>query len=67
MNTKLNNNNLFSEIKQLIEEARQTVAVAVNAATTILYWNIGHRINNEILDNKRAEYGKEVVKRSPRN
>ena len=62
MNIKLNNNNLFSEIKQLIEEARQTVAVAVNAATTILYWNIGHRINNEILDNKRAEYGKEVVK-----
>jgi phosphoribosylformimino-5-aminoimidazole carboxamide ribonucleotide (ProFAR) isomerase len=55
-------NNLFSEVKQLIEEARQTVAVAVNSATTILYWNIGRRINNEILENKRAEYGKEVVK-----
>jgi hypothetical protein len=53
-------NNLFSEIKHLIEEARQTVAV--NAATTILYWNIGQRINNEILENKRAEYGKEIVK-----
>ena len=57
-----NINNLFSEIRQLIEEARQTVAVAVNAATTILYWNIGRRVNNEILENKRAEYGKEVVK-----
>ena len=45
-------NQLFLEIKQLIEDARQTVAVVVNAATTILYWNIGHRINNEILDNK---------------
>jgi len=53
---------LFSEIKQLIEEAKQTVAVTVNAATTILYWNIGRRVNNEILENKRAEYGKEVVK-----
>ena len=63
MNNKPQNiNNLFSEIKQLIEEARQTVAVAVNAATTILYWNIGRRVNNEILENKRAEYGKEVVK-----
>lgn len=61
-NKPQNSNNLFSEIKQLIEEARQTVAVAVNAATTVLYWNIGRRINNEILDNKRAEYGKEVVK-----
>ncbi len=62
MNIKPHNNNLFSEIKLLIEEARQTVAVAVNAATTILYWNIGRRVNNEILENKRAEYGKEVVK-----
>jgi predicted nuclease of restriction endonuclease-like (RecB) superfamily len=61
-NLPKNINNLFSEIRQLIEEARQTVAVTVNAATTILYWNIGRLINNEILENKRAEYGKEVVK-----
>ncbi len=58
----LNMNSLFYEIKQLIEEARQTVAVAVNAATTILYWNIGNRIKIEVLENKRGEYGKEVVK-----
>ena len=57
-----NINNLFSEIKQLIEEAKQNVAVAVNAATTVLYWNIGERINKNILGKKRAEYGKEVVK-----
>lgn len=46
----------------MIEEAKQNVAVTVNAATTILYWNIGQRVNSEILNNKRAEYGKEVVK-----
>ena len=61
-NSPKNINNLFSEIKHLVEEARQNVAVAVNAATTILYWNIGQRVNNRILENKRAEYGKEVVK-----
>lgn len=61
-NSPKNINNLFSEIKHLVEEARQNVAVAVNAATTILYWNIGQRVNNKILENKRAEYGKEVVK-----
>ena len=61
MNDKpLNVNNLFYEIKQLIEDAKQNVSV-VNATTTILYWNIGMQINNDILDNKRAEYGKEVV------
>lgn len=55
-------NNLFLEVKQLIEEAKQNVAVVVNATTTNLYWNIGDRINSNILGNKRAEYGKEVVK-----
>ncbi len=62
-----NTNSLFSEIKQLIEEAKQNVAVVVNATTTVLYWNIGERINTDILDNKRAEYGKEVVKSLSRN
>jgi predicted nuclease of restriction endonuclease-like (RecB) superfamily len=28
---------------------------------TLLYWNIGERINNEVLKNNRAEYGKEIV------
>jgi predicted nuclease of restriction endonuclease-like (RecB) superfamily len=62
-----NINNLFSEVKQLIEEAKQNVAVAVNVATTVLYWNIGERINKDILGNKRAEYGKEVVKSLSKN
>ncbi len=63
MNNKLQDiNKLFSEIKQLIEEARKTVAVTVNATTTVLYWNVGERINREILGNKRAEYGKEIIK-----
>lgn len=54
--------NLFSEIKQLIEEAKQSVAIAVNTSTTLLYWNIGRAVNREMLNNKRAEYGKEVIK-----
>lgn len=52
----------YSEIKNLIDKARQNIAVSVNSATTILYWNIGARVNNEILNNQRAEYGKEIIK-----
>jgi hypothetical protein len=37
------------------------VAVAVNSAMTMLYWQIGWRINNEILKGERAEYGKEII------
>ncbi|MEZ5046588.1 MAG: PDDEXK nuclease domain-containing protein [Chitinophagaceae bacterium] len=52
---------LALEIKQLIAESRQQVAVAVNSAITMLYWQIGKRINDKILHNQRAEYGKEIV------
>lgn len=27
----------------------------------MLYWNIGNLINKEVLDNKRAEYGEQVI------
>ncbi len=52
---------LFSEISSLIEESRQYVAHTVNTTLTLLYWKIGKRINTEVLQNKRAEYGKQIV------
>jgi len=27
----------------------------------MLYWHIGKRINSDILNNKRAEYGKQII------
>ena len=52
---------LVGEIKTLIEQSRQQVAVTVNATMTMLYWQIGKRINEEVLKDKRAEYGKQIV------
>ena len=52
---------LFSEIKNLINESRLAVAQTVNSVLTATYWNIGKKINNEILKNKRAAYGKQIV------
>jgi len=52
---------LISDIRRLIETARQNVAVTVNAGLTILYWHIGSRIRQDILKQKRAAYGKEIV------
>ena len=45
----------------LIAAARERVAVSVNAELTMLYWNVGNRINKDILGERRAEYGKRVV------
>ena len=53
--------NIFGEIKVLVEQSRQQVAVAVNATMTLLYWQIGKRVNEEVLKDKRAEYGKQIV------
>ena len=53
---------LFSSIKQLIEESKQQVAVAVNATMSLLYWQIGTKINEELAQYDGAEiYGKQIV------
>lgn len=54
-------NELSSDIKLLIQQSRQQVAVSVNSAITILYWQIGKRINEEVLLHGRADYGKQIV------
>jgi len=52
---------LMEDLRQMIEETRQGVAVTVNAALTMLYWRIGKRINEEILKGGRAEYGEQII------
>jgi hypothetical protein len=45
----------------LIESARQNVASAVNTGLSILYWRVGERISKDILNEKRATYGRKIV------
>jgi len=52
---------LFADVVRLIEESRSLVAQTVNSTLTLLYYKIGRRVNEEILLNKRAEYGKKVI------
>ena len=49
MNKLTPNQNLFENIKNLIEQTKQTVAVAVNSLMTLMYWNMGKTINDEII------------------
>ena len=55
------NQTLLTDIRSLILSARRQVAQAVNAGLTMLYWEIGRRIRQDILEEKRAAYGKEIV------
>jgi len=52
---------LALDIGRMIEAARAQLAVAANAALTTLYWQIGTRIRQDMLAERRAEYGKEIV------
>jgi len=56
------NKELFSGIKTIIEQGRQQVAQSVNAGLTATYWHIGKLIREDILKNKRADYGKQILR-----
>jgi len=52
---------LLAELRQLIAQARQSAAVAVNASLTLMYWRMGARVRREVLQGERAGYGEQIV------
>ncbi len=60
-NTKLNTQHLFAAVCRLVDESKIAIAVAVNQRLTLLHWNIGKMIKSEILKNKRAGYGDQII------
>ena len=52
---------LLGDVRALIEAAREQTAREVNSALVGLYWHIGIRIRQDILREKRAGYGEEIV------
>ena len=56
-----NTQSLIQDLRQIIEQARSHVAATANYAQTMMYWHIGERINRQVLENRRAEYGKQIV------
>jgi predicted nuclease of restriction endonuclease-like (RecB) superfamily len=53
---------LIADIRKLIDHSKSTIARKINSQMTMLYWHIGKRIREEVLQSERAEYGEEVVK-----
>ena len=52
---------LIQDLCQIVDQARNYVAATVNHGLTLMYWHIGERINRDVLENQRAEYGKQIV------
>lgn len=53
--------NLVNTIIHKIESAKSNIAGYTNSALVMLNWHIGSLINHEILNNKRAEYGEQIL------
>jgi hypothetical protein len=56
-----NTETLVADLRRMIDETRSAVAVTVNAGLTFLYWRVGSRINAEILNGGRTDYGKKIL------
>lgn len=52
---------LFEDLALIIEQGKKQLTIQVNSTLTMVYWQVGHRINKDILENERAAYGQEVV------
>lgn len=52
---------LLTDLKQLIQSARQRIATAVYSTQTLLSWHLGRRLLRENLHGARAEYGKRIL------
>ncbi len=52
---------LLADLRVLIEAGRAHVAQAVNAGMVLVYWSVGDRIRRDILGERRAKYGEQVI------
>lgn len=52
---------LLNELVILIEKTKSQIISHVNSSLTVLFWHVGNRILTDNLQNKRAEYGKQIV------
>jgi len=58
---KNNEQDLLNKLSELVEYSQNKIASQANSTLTLLFWQIGKQINDFVLDNKRAEYGKQIM------
>jgi len=52
---------LFEDVCGIIDGTRQQLALAFTNCQLIMYWNIGTRVNQDVLGGRRAGYGEQIV------
>ncbi|WP_353278840.1 YhcG family protein [Wolbachia endosymbiont (group A) of Udea olivalis] len=52
---------LLGDVSNLIDRAKNHLSVQFNSTLVLLNWQIGSRIDQDILKHKRADYGKQII------
>jgi predicted nuclease of restriction endonuclease-like (RecB) superfamily len=52
---------LFSNISSIIEKRKFSVVTTANSHVILMFWEIGRYINQNILEDERADYGKKIL------
>lgn len=52
---------LFTELVLIIETRQKHVAININSGVVLMFWQVGSKVNDFVLNNQRAEYGKQIV------
>ncbi len=60
-------NVLTKQILELVRQSRSRIAVEVNKELTLLYWQVGSHIKQTLLNDTRAEYGKNIITELSKN
>ncbi|MFH1513089.1 MAG: PDDEXK nuclease domain-containing protein [Bacillota bacterium] len=60
-NAKVDEAVLFERVAAIIEKRKTRAGIFANCEVTLMYWEIGRFVNNVVLGDKRAEYGKKIL------
>lgn len=53
--------NLLGDISNLIDRAKNHLSLQFNSTLVLLNWEIGFKIDQDVLKHKRADYGKQII------
>ncbi|MGB6151550.1 MAG: hypothetical protein WBG48_06120 [Pricia sp.] len=56
MSKKSLHKNLLAELSALIEQGKLQISVQVNSTMTLVFCQVGKRVNDEVLNNRCVEY-----------
>ena len=60
----INEEQFYQTLRSYVIDSQKKIYAAVNAAMVTAYWKIGHDIHEACGDNDRAQYGKQLIKKT---